>query len=73
VSQGSRGRRDEEDETREPEIIWVGEQRLMEGYCGRAPAPTTQAQTGDRPIAVVKTRAGQGKVVRIGPPRTAAA
>ena len=72
MSQGSTGQRDEEDdETREPEITWVGEQRLMEGYCGRATAPPARLQ--ERPIAVVRTRAGQGKVVRIGPPRAAAA
>jgi hypothetical protein len=63
-------------EAREPQITWVGEQRLMEGYCGRAPAAAAGEEPAAnelRPIAVVKTRPGQDRVVRIGPPRAAAA
>ena len=70
MSQASQGL-DEAD--REPEITWVGEQRLMHGYCGRAtsrPMPRPDGQ-GVRPVAVVRTRPRQGKVVRIGPPRAA--
>jgi hypothetical protein len=66
-SQGESGQHDD-DQVSEPEITWVGEQRLMEGYCGRA-----QVNAEKRPVAVVRTRAGQGRVVRIGPPREAAA
>ena len=54
----------------QPEITWVGQQWRMDGYCGRAmpaPAPTPVAEV--RPIAVVRTRRAQGKVVRIGPPK----
>ena len=54
---------------RPPEIGWVGEQRLMEGYCGRAvvtgeatPAARTPA-TG--PVAVLRRQ--RRRVVRIGP------
>jgi hypothetical protein len=66
------------------EIIWVGQQHLMSGFCGRvshAPAPGEQRQPAQqepptlemRPIAVVRTRPRQARVVRIGPPRMAAA
>jgi hypothetical protein len=60
----------------EPEITWVGQQWRMEGYCGRAtpepaltpPAAVPPAPEVDvRPVAVVKTRRSQGRVVRIGP------
>ena len=60
-------------------ITWVGEQRLMTGYCGRAPAPSNEksvaghAAQGKRPAAVVRSRARQSKVVRIGPPKIAGA
>jgi hypothetical protein len=54
-----------------PEITWVGDQRLMSGYCGRAvetPATVTPAES--RPVAVVRrAKRSQGRVVRIGPPR----
>ncbi len=55
----------------QPEITWVGQQWRMDGYCGRAtspaapPAPAVEV----RPVAVVRTRRSQGKVVRIGPPK----
>ena len=55
-------------------ITWVGEQRLMTGYCGRAPAPvaeTSASAEASRPVAVVRARARQSKVVRIGPPTAA--
>ena len=68
MSQGSSG---QEPNSEPDEVIWVGEQRLMEGYCGRAPVKPLQ---DTRPVAVVRRmRAGQKKVVRIGPPRAAAA
>ena len=55
-------------------ITWVGEQRLMTGYCGRAPAPANEISAEGqviRPVAVVRARARQSKVVRIGPPTAA--
>jgi hypothetical protein len=56
-----------------PEITWVGDQRLMSGYCGRAvetPATTTATPAESRPVAVVRrAKRSQGRVVRIGPPR----
>ena len=59
------------------EIAWVGQQHLMSGFCGRAseapagePCPPTLEM---RPIAVVRTRPRQARVVRIGPPRMAPA
>jgi hypothetical protein len=74
------------DGEREPQITWVGQQWQMDGYCGRAlpavptaepdptPAPpeTPAGTRGVRPIAVVRTRPAQGRVVRIGPPRESA-
>ena len=73
MSQGSSG----DDKDREPEIVWVGEQRLMDGYCGRAPAamptPPPAVEEQPRPVASVRRKPGQKKVVRIGPPRAAAA
>jgi hypothetical protein len=52
-----------------PEIRWVGEQRLMEGYCGRAvvTGEATVAGTSPpaRPVAVLQRP--RGRVVRIGP------
>ena len=70
MSQGSSGQ--EPNSEPDDEITWVGEQRLMDGYCGRAPVkPPPQER---RPVAVVRRmRAGQAKVVRIGPPRAASA
>ncbi len=70
-----------------PEITWVGEQRLMHGYCGRAatPEPSTtaapvrpaNAATLDaRPAAAAaarRARPSRAKVVRIGPAVTRAA
>lgn len=61
-----------------PEITWVGDQRLMSGYCGRAAefAPDAQqkppaAEIDSRPVAVVRrAKRSQGRVVRIGPPRS---
>jgi hypothetical protein len=61
-------------------ITWVGMQHLMHGYCGRAgeapgsPQPTakvavTESVSESRPVAVVRTKPRQGRVVRIGPPR----
>ena len=59
------------------EITWVGQQHLMPGFCGRAcDAPVPQREQEQpviemRPIALVRTRPRQAKVVRIGPPRMA--
>lgn len=59
------------------EITWVGAQHLMHGYCGRASELPAAAQPASppvlevRPIAVVRTRPRQARVVRIGPPRSA--
>ena len=58
----------------QPEITWVGQQWRMDGYCGRAmpapvPAPPAAPAGEVRPVAVVRTRRSQGKVVRIGPPK----
>ena len=80
--QGSNG----QDGQGNPEqITWVGMQHLMHGYCGRAgeapktpqeqpattPGPTEPADV--RPVAVVRSRPRQTtRVVRIGPPRSAA-
>ena len=60
-----------------PEITWVGDQRLMSGFCGRAtacgtPATETIPPKESRPVAVVRTKRSQGRVVRIGPPRAMA-
>ena len=53
----------------QPEIRWVGEQRLMEGYCGRAvmtgQASLAPAREPPRPVAIL--RRPRGLVVRIGP------
>ena len=59
------------------EIRWVGEQRLMGGYCGRAPAPATEPAAGAvageggeaRPVAPVRAKPRQRPLVRVGPPR----
>ena len=59
----------------QPEITWVGQQWRMDGYCGRAePQAPVAAQEATsaaevRPVAVVRTRRSQGRVVRIGPPK----
>ncbi len=58
----------------EPEITWVGLQHLMHGYCGRAAAaeePVTESRLKARPVAIVRTKPRQGRVVRIGPPTMA--
>ena len=51
------------------DIRWVGEQRLMEGYCGRevmtGRAALTPTQGQPRPVAIL--RRPRGLVVRIGP------
>lgn len=68
---------DARDDGRHEVITWVGEQRLMAGYCGRAPAPTDGAAAAGRAaqvprtVTVVRARARQSKVVRIGPPTAA--
>jgi hypothetical protein len=75
MSQGEDG----QDGIEQPEIVWVGEQWRMDGYCGRVVMPASSVPEVDaandalRPIAVVKTRPRQAKVVRIGPPRMEAA
>ena len=59
------------------EIRWVGEQRLMDGYCGRAPAPATESAAGAvageaaevRAVAPVRAKPRQRQLVRVGPPR----
>ncbi len=61
-----------------PEITWVGDQRLMSGYCGRAATVAPDAQQRppagaieSRPVAVVRrAKRSQGRVVRIGPPKS---
>jgi hypothetical protein len=67
---------DDDDQQGEDEVTWVGAQYLMDGFCGRAcDAPAARQQQPVlqvRPIAVVRTRPRQAKVVRIGPPRMAA-
>jgi hypothetical protein len=54
---------------RGPDVCWVGEQRLMEGYCGRAVVTGEATPAGDTPparrIAVLQRQ--RGRVVRIGP------
>jgi hypothetical protein len=69
---------------RKSDIAWVGQQWRMEGYCGRATMPeiaeqaatdtrqVQQEQTTEdgRTVAVVKTLPWQGKIARIGPPKT---
>jgi hypothetical protein len=75
MSQGSG--QDGSDAAHDDAITWVGMQHLMSGYCGRAKdapgnggnAAAGNAADAQRPIAVVRTRARQGRVVRIGPPR----
>jgi hypothetical protein len=68
----------DEDADGEPEVTWVGQQWRMDGYCGRAtqaqspPAPPPVAPELVRPVAVVRTRPSQGRVVRIGPPKAVA-
>lgn len=82
MSQGSQG----QDAADGAEITWVGEQRLMQGYCGRAtptpavpatpiavaePAGETTGRAG-RPIATVRGRSRRREmIVRVAPPRTA--
>lgn len=81
MSQGSQG----QDAADGAEITWVGEQRLMQGYCGRAtatavpatpvaaaePAGETTGRAG-RPIATVRGRSRRREmIVRVAPPRDA--
>ena len=73
ASQGELGD-DERPDSRE-EITWVGAQHLMHGYCGRAiqepgSQPASPPVLEVRPIAVVRTKSRQARVVRIGPPRS---
>ena len=59
------------------QITWVGEQRLMEGYCGRAVVTGTAAAATDvgngadedaaRPVVIVRPDGPRGPVIRIGP------
>lgn len=66
------------------EITWVGEQRLMHGYCGRAtravqatkPASPIGTEQGEaalavRPVAALSSKARRRRqaVVRVGPMR----
>jgi hypothetical protein len=73
ASQGETG--DDEQADGRDAITWVGAQHLMHGYCGRA-SEVPEAQPASppvmeyRPIAVVRTRPRQARVVRIGPPRS---
>jgi hypothetical protein len=80
MSQVSQGEPGDEQAGGRDEITWVGAQHLMQGYCGRAsevPAAAAAGQSAgeapptleSRPIAVVRTRLRQTRVVRIGPPR----
>ena len=64
------------DERQQQQITWVGEQRLMEGYCGRAIVTGTAAaaeageSAGDdaaRPVVIVRPDGPRGPVIRIGP------
>jgi hypothetical protein len=56
MSQGSQG----QDAGGGAEITWVGEQRLMDGYCGRATAAaaTKPAATNPAPTAPAAAPAG---------------
>jgi hypothetical protein len=75
MSRAVQGEAGDEQADGRDEIAWVGAQHLMHGYCGRAsdaparvPAvpPVLEMR---RPIATVRTRPRQARVVRIGPPR----
>ena len=73
ASQGESG--DDEQADGRDEITWVGAQYLMHGYCGRASEepgsqPASPPVLEVRPIAVVRTKSRQARVVRIGPPRS---
>jgi hypothetical protein len=75
MSQASQGETGDERADHRDEITWVGSQHLMHGFCGRAgeasgvePADAPVLEV--RPIAVVRTRPRQARVVRIGPPRS---
>jgi hypothetical protein len=76
MSQASQGATGDEQAGNRDDITWVGAQHLMHGYCGRASdAPGASEQPATpvlemRPIAVVRTRPRQARVVRIGPPRS---
>ena len=77
MSQASQGESGDEQADDRDEITWVGAQHLMNGYCGRWSEEPTAQPAGSppvlevRPIAVVRTRPRQARVVRIGPPRSA--
>ena len=73
ASQGESG--DDEQADSRDEITWVGAQHLMHGYCGRASEepgtlPASPPVLEVRPVAVVRTKLRQARVVRIGPPRS---
>ena len=75
ASQGESGDDDDEQGAGRQEITWIGAQHLMHGYCGRASEepgtrPTSPPVLEVRPIAVVRTKSRQARVVRIGPPRS---
>jgi hypothetical protein len=76
MSQAVHGEAGDEHADGRDEVAWVGAQHLMHGYCGRASdAPGDEPATPPmlemrRPIAVVRTRPRQARVVRIGPPRS---
>jgi hypothetical protein len=71
--QGESG--DEDRADGQDDVSWVGAQHLMHGYCGRA-SESRDAQLASppvpeaRPVAVVRTKPRQARVVRIGPPRS---
>jgi hypothetical protein len=68
--QAPHGQEGNDEESGPPsEITWVGQQWRMDGYCGRAAQAPAPPAVEVRPVAVVRTRRSQAKVVRIGPPR----
>jgi hypothetical protein len=84
MSQESQG----QDARTDGEITWVGEQRLMQGYCGRAdgaaaaskttpptsaPAQASGPPGAGRPVAAVRGRPRRrGAVLRVAPARPVA-
>ena len=75
MSQASQGAAGDEQAGNRDEITWVGAQHLMHGYCGRASEepgsqPASPPVPEVRPVAFVRTRPRQARVVRIGPPRS---
>ena len=76
MSQASQGESGDDEQTDgRDDVTWVGAQHLMHGYCGRASEepgaqPASPPVPELRPVAIVRTRPRQARVVRIGPPRS---